>query len=179
MVKGEGAAQSCVVGGADSTDRCWQAASFGCKGPGGKRIGAVSGINTGAERASQPRRIPETVLAAFSIGAFLVMLITVFTTGPVAMWALISVGLFHSIMFPTIFTLGIKGLGPVTEEASGLLIMAIARGALVYFQGKLADAYGLQTSFLLTAACELYILFYALWGSRTAGANLDRMWAAE
>jgi FHS family L-fucose permease-like MFS transporter len=108
----------------------------------------------------------ETVLAAFSIGAFVVMLITVFTSGPVAMWALILVGLFHSIMFPTIFTLGIRGLGPLTEEGSGLLIMAIAGGALVIVQGWLADHYGLQLSFLLTAACELYVLFYALWGSK-------------
>ena len=109
------------------------------------------------------------VLAAFSIGAFVVMLVTVFTTGPAAMWALILVGLFHSIMFPTIFTLGIRGLGPLTEEGSGLLIMAIAGGALVVVQGWLADAYGLQASFLLTAACELYVLFYALWGSRPTG----------
>ncbi|MCX7283233.1 MAG: sugar MFS transporter [Novosphingobium sp.] len=109
------------------------------------------------------------VLAVFSLGAFAVMLVTVFTTGPVAMWALILVGLFHSIMFPTIFTLGIKGLGPLTEEGSGLLIMAIAGGALVVVQGWLADAYGLQASFLLTAACELYVLFYALWGSKTTG----------
>ena len=108
----------------------------------------------------------ETVLAAFSVGAFAVMMITVFAHGPVAMWSLILVGLFHSIMFPTIFTLGIKGLGPLTEEGSGLLIMAIAGGALVIIQGKLADAYGLQWSFLLTAACELYVLFYALWGAK-------------
>lgn len=113
------------------------------------------------------------VLAAFSVGAFVVMLVTVFTTGPVAMWALILVGLFHSIMFPTIFTLGIRGLGPLTEEGSGLLIMAIAGGALVVVQGYLADAYGLQASFLLTAACELYVLFYALWGSRPTHALPD------
>jgi FHS family L-fucose permease-like MFS transporter len=114
------------------------------------------------------QRIPaETVLAAFSVGALVVMLIATFTTGPVAMWALISVGLFHSIMFPTIFTLGIRGLGPLTEEGSGLLIMAIAGGALVIVQGWLADAYGLQLSFLLTAACELYVLFYALWGAKS------------
>ncbi|UUL84200.1 sugar MFS transporter [Sphingomonas qomolangmaensis] len=106
------------------------------------------------------------VLAVFSIGAFLVMLVTVFASGPIAMWSLILVGLFHSIMFPTIFTLGIRGLGPLTEEGSGLLIMAIAGGALVVVQGWLADEYGLQWSFLLTAACELYILFYALWGSQ-------------
>ena len=105
-------------------------------------------------------------LAFASVGATVVMLIAAFTTGHVAMWALISVGLFHSIMFPTIFTLGIRGLGPLTEEGSGLLIMAIAGGALVIVQGWLADRYGLQASFLLTAACELYVLFYAVWGSR-------------
>ena len=108
----------------------------------------------------------EALLAAFSIGAFIVMLVTVFAHGPVAMWSLILVGLFHSIMFPTIFALGIRGLGPLTEEGSGLLIMAIAGGALVVVQGWLADLYGLQMSFLLTAACELYILFYALWGAK-------------
>ncbi len=106
------------------------------------------------------------VLAFFSIGAFVVMIVTVFADGKVAMWSLILVGLFHSIMFPTIFTLGIRGLGPLTEEGSGLLIMAIAGGALVIVQGWLADRYGLQASFLLTAACELYVLFYALWGSK-------------
>ncbi len=113
------------------------------------------------------------VLAAFSIGAFVVMLVATFAQGPVAMWALISVGLFHSIMFPTIFTLGIKGLGPLTEEGSGLLIMAIAGGALVVVQGWLADRYGLQLSFLLTAACELYVLFYALWGAKPTGEQLE------
>ena len=108
----------------------------------------------------------ERVLAAFAVAAFVTMLITSFAHGPVAMWALIAVGVFHSIMFPTIFTLGIQGLGPLTEEGSGLLIMAIAGGALVIVQGWLADLFGLQRSFLLTALCELYVLFYALWGSR-------------
>lgn len=121
------------------------------------------------------QRIPaETVLAAFSVGAFVVMLITVFSTGPAAMWSLIAVGLFHSIMFPTIFTLGIRGLGPLTEEGSGLLIMAIAGGALVVVQGWLADRYGLQASFLLTALCEVYILFYALWGAKPTHALPDQ-----
>ncbi|MGK6355202.1 sugar MFS transporter [Sphingomonas sp. DT-207] len=119
-----------------------------------------------AGSALMQRFAAESVLAAFSIGAFIVMLVTVFTSGPVAMWSLILVGLFHSIMFPTIFTLGIKGLGPLTEEGSGLLIMAIAGGALVVVQGWLADRFGLQLSFLLTAVCELYILFYALWGAK-------------
>lgn len=108
----------------------------------------------------------ETVLAVASVAAGMVMLITTFTTGSLAMWTLISVGLFHSIMFPTIFTLGIRGLGRLTEAGAGLLVMAIAGGALVIVQGWMADVYGLQMSFLLTAACEIYILFYALWGAK-------------
>lgn len=117
---------------------------------------------------------PEHALAFAGTGAFVVMLIATFASGETAMWALISVGLFHSIMFPTIFTLGIKGLGPLTEEGSGLLVMAIAGGALVIVQGWIADRYGLQTSFLLTAACEIYIIFYALWGSRPTHALPDQ-----
>ena len=116
----------------------------------------------------------EKVLACSSIGAFVVMALTVVTTGPLAMWSLISVGLFHSIMFPTIFTLGIRGLGPLTEEGSGLLVMAIAGGALVVVQGQLADAFGLQLSFVLTAVCELYVLFYALWGCKVTEAEPEQ-----
>jgi FHS family L-fucose permease-like MFS transporter len=119
------------------------------------------------------RRIAaETVLAAAASGAAVVMLLAATASGHVAMWALISVGLFHSIMFPTIFTLGIRGLGPLTEEGSGLLVMAIAGGALVIVQGWLADHFGLQTSFLLTVACELYTLFYAAWGCRSLGPEM-------
>ena len=73
-------------------------------------------------------------------------------------------------MFPTIFALAIRGLGPLTEEGSGWLIWAIAGGALVFVQGKLADHFGIQRSFLLTAACELFVLYYALWGSRSTAA---------
>jgi FHS family L-fucose permease-like MFS transporter len=109
---------------------------------------------------------PEKVLAAFSVAALLSMLVASFAQGPTAMYGLMAVGLFHSIMFPTIFALAIRGLGPLTEEGSGLLIMAIAGGALVIIQGRMADAYGIQTSFLITAACELYVLFYAVWGAR-------------
>jgi FHS family L-fucose permease-like MFS transporter len=116
----------------------------------------------------------EKILAVASLLAFVVMIVTVLAHGPVAMWSLIAVGLFHSIMFPTIFTLGIKNLGSLTEEGSGLLIMAIAGGALVVVQGQIADAYGLQISFLLTAVCELYVLFYALWGCKPTGGAQDK-----
>ncbi len=113
------------------------------------------------------RRFPaDRMLAAFALFAMAVMIGAATLHGPVAMWCLILVGLGHSIMFPTIFAMAIKGLGPLTEEASGLLITAIAGGALVVVQGWLADTYGLQNSFWLTVACELYVLFYALWGSK-------------
>ncbi len=113
----------------------------------------------------------EAVLAGAAIGAFVLIMIAVLASGAVALWALTLVGLFHSVMFPTIFTLGIRGLGPLTEEGSGLLIMAIAGGALATAQGWLADRYGLQASFLLQAACQLYVLFYALWGARPGPAH--------
>ena len=110
---------------------------------------------------------PERMLAAVSLGALILVLIAVTTGGPLAMWSLIAIGLCHSVMFPTIFTLGIRGLGPLTEEGSGLLIMAIAGGALSALQGVLADHVGLQLSYLLPAICYVYVLGYALWGSRS------------
>lgn len=112
----------------------------------------------------------DKVLAVYAGAAFLVMVGASTLHGPIAMWCLILVGLCHSIMFPAIFAMGIKGLGPLTEEASGLLIMAIAGGALVVVQGWLADMYGLQNSFWLTVACEVYVFWYALWGSRPTNA---------
>ena len=78
------------------------------------------------------------------------------------MWAMLLVGLFNSIMFPSIFTLGIEGLGPLTGEASGLLIMAIVGGAIIpELQGLLADRVGLHHAFMLPVICYLYILFFA------------------
>lgn len=113
---------------------------------------------------------PEKVLAVFAACAFVTMMVASLAQGEAAMYGLILVGLFHSIMFPTIFALAIRGLGPLTEEGSGLLIMAIAGGALVVVQGWLADLYGIQNSFFLTAACELGVLAYALWGSKPTAA---------
>ena len=112
----------------------------------------------------------DKVLACYATAAFIVMVGACTLEGWAALWCLVLVGLCHSIMFPAIFAMGIKGLGPLTEEASGLLIMAIAGGALVFVQGILADAYGLQNSFWLTVACELYVLWYALWGSKPTNA---------
>ncbi|QUD90325.1 sugar MFS transporter [Phenylobacterium montanum] len=122
---------------------------------------------------------PDRVLAFFALGALLSALAATILHGPAAMYALIVVGLFHSIMFPTIFALAIRGLGPLTEEGSGLLIMSIAGGALVFIQGAIADNYGIQTAFVVTALCELYVLFYALWGSKPTHALAEVALDAE
>ena len=74
------------------------------------------------------------------------------------MWAILAVGLCNSIMFPSIFTLGIQDLGPLTSKGSSLLIAAIVGGALIPLaQGKLADHIGLHPSFILPAICYIYI----------------------
>jgi FHS family L-fucose permease-like MFS transporter len=119
---------------------------------------------------------PQHALAAVSAGALALVLAAITMHGHTAMWALIAVGLCHSIMFPTIFTLGIQGLGPLTQEGSGFLIMGIAGGALAALQGLLADRFGLQLSYLLPAACYVYVLFYALVGSKpTAALSEERL----
>jgi FHS family L-fucose permease-like MFS transporter len=112
------------------------------------------------------QKIPTRVALGFNavVAAALVCL-SMLSVGHVAMWALLLVGLFNSIMFPSIFTLGIEGLGPLTGEASGLLIMAIVGGAIIpELQGLLADRVGLHHAFILPVICYLYILFFAVKG---------------
>ena len=124
------------------------------------------------------RRVaPQRMLAAVSVGALVLLGIAIFSSGHLAMGSLLAVGLCNSIMWPTIFTLGIRGLGPLTEEGSGLLIMAVAGGALAELQGVLADHIGLQLSYLLPWACYGFLLFYALSGYRATGALLDEQLA--
>jgi FHS family L-fucose permease-like MFS transporter len=90
------------------------------------------------------------------------------TTGSLAMYSILAVGLFNSIMFPTIFTLAIDGLGRHTEQGSGILCTAIVGGAAIPFlQGKLADTAGLHISFVLPAVCYVYIAWYGLKGHAT------------
>ena len=83
----------------------------------------------------------------------------------VAMWALIAIGFFNSIMFPTIFSLATKNLGKFTNSASGILCTAIVGGALIpLLQGKIADDFGMMISYVAPAVCYLYIVFFALKG---------------
>jgi FHS family L-fucose permease-like MFS transporter len=88
------------------------------------------------------------------------------TGGHLAMWTMIAVGLFNSIMFPSIFALGIAELGPLTGTGSGLMNMAIVGGAIIpVIQGAIADHIGIHHAYLLPVICYVYILFYALKGA--------------
>lgn len=106
---------------------------------------------------------PGKTLAFNCACTVLLVLTATFTDGKLAMWSIIAVGLFNSIMFPTIFSMALHNLGKYTGQGSGFLCMAIVGGALVpLLQGALADTFGLQISFLLPAVCYVYILYFGL-----------------
>jgi MFS transporter, FHS family, L-fucose permease len=108
-----------------------------------------------------------TLLGIFGLVAALLVCTTMLTTGTIAMWSVILVGFFNSIMFPSIFTLGIAKLGPLTGDGSGLMIMAIVGGAILpVVQGAIADRIGIHHAFILPVICYLYIVYYAFRGSR-------------
>jgi FHS family L-fucose permease-like MFS transporter len=113
-----------------------------------------------------------TVLGIAAFCACFLVLTSMLTHGQIAMWSILLVGFFNSIMFPSIFTLGIAKLGPRTGDGSGLLIMAIVGGAIIpVVQGAIADRIGVHHAFVLPVICYLYIAYYALRGSRPVGVN--------
>jgi MFS transporter, FHS family, L-fucose permease len=106
------------------------------------------------------------LLAVCAVCTATLVTVSMFTSGHLAMWSMIAVGFFNSIMFPSIFTLGVAELGPLTGNGSGLMNMAIVGGAIVpVIQGAMADRIGIHHAFFLPVICYLYILFYALRGS--------------
>ncbi len=101
-------------------------------------------------------------LFLFSITCILLLIISLVTSGEIAMWSLISLGLYNSIMWPSIFALAIAGLGKNTSQGSSLLVMAILGGALIPpLQGFMADKIGLHISFIIPIFCYIYLAFYA------------------
>jgi FHS family L-fucose permease-like MFS transporter len=104
---------------------------------------------------------PGKVLSIFALLAILMIVISINTQGLLSMWSILAVGLFNSIMFPTIFTLTLEGLGDLKAQASGLLCMSIVGGAIIPFVfGGLIDSFGFKTAFILTMLCYGYILYY-------------------
>lgn len=102
-----------------------------------------------------------------AVVAGLLVIASMLTFGHVAMWTILIVGLFNSIMFPSIFTLAIDGLGPLTGDGSGLLVAAIVGGAIIpELEGLLADRIGIHHAFILPVLCYIYIAYYGLKGSK-------------
>ena len=106
---------------------------------------------------------PARVLSIFALLAIALIAISINTVGLISMWSILAVGLFNSIMFPTIFTLTLEGLGDLKAQASGSLCMAIVGGAIIPFAfGSLIDGFGFKTAFILTMICYGYIVYYGM-----------------
>ncbi len=111
-------------------------------------------------------------LAVNALIAIIMIIVSMNSTGDVAMWSILAVGFFNSIMFPTIFTLAVKGLGSMTSKGSGLVCQAIVGGALIpLVQGVAADSIGIQLSFIVPMLCYIYIGWYALNGAEVNAAD--------
>jgi FHS family L-fucose permease-like MFS transporter len=112
------------------------------------------------------RKVKPGYVLSFNAGCAIVLLIVAMTfAGKVAMWSVLAIGLFNSIMFPTIFTLAIARLGRHTGEGSGVLCMAIVGGAIIpVVQGYFADTMSLLSSFFVPAACYGFIVYYGIKG---------------
>jgi MFS transporter, FHS family, L-fucose permease len=103
------------------------------------------------------------VLAAYSLINMFLLLLAVSTHGKFPVYALMGVEFFMSIMFPTIFSLGIRGLGSKTKQGSSLLIMSIVGGAVFpVIMGRLSDASSIQTAYMVPASCFIVVLLFAL-----------------
>ncbi|GAA4836361.1 L-fucose:H+ symporter permease [Algivirga pacifica] len=113
------------------------------------------------------KSIAGRTLAIFAAGIISLLVLAMLTTGSIAMWALVGVGIFNSIMWPNIFTIAISGLGKYTSQGASLLVMSILGGALIpLLQGIAADVMGVQLSFIVPLCCYLYILAYGVMSHR-------------
>jgi FHS family L-fucose permease-like MFS transporter len=109
----------------------------------------------------------QRALAFVSLIASLLVITTLVAHAHIAMWAIVSCGLFNSIMWPCIFPLSVEGLGRFTSQGSGILVTMVVGGAIIpEIQGFLADKFGYQPSFAIVLLCYAYILFFALRGHR-------------
>jgi FHS family L-fucose permease-like MFS transporter len=127
-------------------------------------LGAMIGRFIGA--AGLQKLSPRKVLGSVAVVACVLVVISMLSTGWLAMGSIICVGLFNSVMFPSIFALGVEGLGPLTAKGSGLMVQAIVGGAIIPLaEGALADHIGIHHAFILPALCYIYIAYYGFRGS--------------
>ncbi len=127
-------------------------------------LGAMIGRFIGS--AGLQKLPTRAVLGTVAVIACLLVVTSILTTGRVAVVTIICVGLFNSVMFPSIFALGVEGLGPLTAKGSGMLVQAIVGGAIIpVAEGALADRIGIHHAFILPALCYIYIAYYGYRGS--------------
>jgi FHS family L-fucose permease-like MFS transporter len=121
------------------------------------------------------RRMDSAKLLAFAaITAAALVGVSMLTHGHAAVWTILAVGFFNSVMFPSIFTLGIAGLGPLTGKGSGLLIAAIVGGAIIpVMEGRVADSIGIHHAFFIPVICYLYIAVFGMISRSTDGPQLS------
>jgi MFS transporter, FHS family, L-fucose permease len=107
------------------------------------------------------------LLSFFAGGSLLCLLVVLFASGMAPVWAIVLIGFFHSIMFPTIFALSLKGLGPYTKLGSSLLVMSIIGGAVCpAIMGRISDAWDIRHAFIVPLICHAYVFYFAVWGYR-------------
>jgi FHS family L-fucose permease-like MFS transporter len=124
-----------------------------------------------AGSAIMKRVSPSNLLAGFAGGSVLCVAIILFGSGAFPIWSIVVLGFFHSIMFPTIFALSLRGLGPYTKIGSSLLVMAIIGGAICpAVMGLISDATNIQKAFAVPLACYFVVIYFALSKSKPAGA---------
>jgi FHS family L-fucose permease-like MFS transporter len=128
-------------------------------------LGFMIGRFAGAammKRIAAPR-----LLSLFAAGAFICAVIAVLSSGVIPLWAIVFIGFFHSIMFPTIFALSLKQLGPYTKLGSSLLVMSIIGGAVFpAVMGRISDLSNIQRAFMVPLICYAYVLYFAVRGYR-------------
>jgi FHS family L-fucose permease-like MFS transporter len=134
----------------------------------GHQVGFMAGrfIGSALMKIISPARL----LTSFAIGCVVCGIVALLANGLVPVWALVLLGFFHSIMFPTIFALGIKNIGPLTKRGSSLMVMAIIGGAVFpAIMGRISDAKNIQTAFIVPLVCYLYVLYFAARGYKPVG----------
>jgi MFS transporter, FHS family, L-fucose permease len=105
------------------------------------------------------------LLAVFAFGALGCAAVAISSTGALPVYAIVLIGFFHSILFPTIFALSIKNLGPFTKRGASLLVMSIIGGALLpAVMGRISDLSNIQRAFFVPMLCYAYVLYFAIWG---------------
>ena len=110
---------------------------------------------------------PSRLLSTFAAGSLLCLTVILAASGLPTIVAIVLLGFFHSIMFPTIFALSIKNLGPYTKIGSSFLVMSIIGGALCpLIMGRISDAWNIQRAFVVPLACHAFVLYFALRGYR-------------